>query len=378
MVKGRKKRQAEELAQKIFRPKNNDRRQSAPSAANRTASPALSASLASRMGVNKRSTSTASLNNKPGSLASRIGNNSPQQGRLNRKAEKNAQRIANAAARAQGQIAQSQNGFAARSGGMNVAGAGAEAEISIRGAAGPYTVIAQNFAPGTTAADIESVMQPIGGDMGGCRLLASNPTVIAEMIFLDRAGAENVIATFNNKKADGRLLYVYMTTTTAPARAPIVARDEVYQPAFPAAPIVEQTPIVEQDAMMGIEVDVQGDPGLKEDIPIYEAPRSSRDDRREDGRDDRRDDRRDDKRDVRRDDRDYRDDYSRRPERDQRRADPSYQDGRYGFGDARGPPRYGGRNDRRGGGGRGGGGYGGGRGGMYSDNMGQYGGGRYR
>lgn len=72
--------------------------------------------------------------------------------------------------------------------------------ITIRGAAGPYNVVAQNFAPGTTAEDIMSVMQPIGGDMASCRLLAANPTVIAEMAFLDKSGAEKVIAMFNNKR----------------------------------------------------------------------------------------------------------------------------------------------------------------------------------
>lgn len=73
--------------------------------------------------------------------------------------------------------------------------------ISFKGAAsGPYTVVAQNFAPGTTAADIESVMQSVGGDMTNCKLVASHPTVIAEMMFVERAGAEKVIETFNGKK----------------------------------------------------------------------------------------------------------------------------------------------------------------------------------
>lgn len=60
--------------------------------------------------------------------------------------------------------------------------------------------MAQNFAPGTTAADIDSVMVSVGGEMTSCRLVASNPTVIAEMAFVDRAGAEAVIETFNGKK----------------------------------------------------------------------------------------------------------------------------------------------------------------------------------
>jgi hypothetical protein len=78
----------------------------------------------------------------------------------------------------------------------------AAGSINIRGAAstGPHIVIAQNFAPGTTAADIESVMQDVGGDMTDCRLIASNPTVIAEMHFVDKSAADNVVKTFNNKK----------------------------------------------------------------------------------------------------------------------------------------------------------------------------------
>ena len=72
--------------------------------------------------------------------------------------------------------------------------------ITIRGLAGPYTVQASNFAPGTTAADIESAMVPIGGEMQSCRIIKSAPTVIAEMVFLDKAGADNVITTFNNQK----------------------------------------------------------------------------------------------------------------------------------------------------------------------------------
>ncbi|KAL6705745.1 hypothetical protein ACN47E_006382 [Coniothyrium glycines] len=89
--------------------------------------------------------------------------------------------------------------------------------FSIRGVAsgGPYTVIASNFAPGTTAADIEAVMSPVGGETVSCRLVSAAPTVMVELQFVERSGAENVIATFNNQKADGRLLYVYMKDTPA-------------------------------------------------------------------------------------------------------------------------------------------------------------------
>jgi len=75
-------------------------------------------------------------------------------------------------------------------------------EISIRGTAGPYVVVGSNFAPGTTAADIESAMIPSGGEMQSCRILTSSPTVIAEMVFSEKNNAESVISTFNNKKVE--------------------------------------------------------------------------------------------------------------------------------------------------------------------------------
>lgn len=77
--------------------------------------------------------------------------------------------------------------------------------INIRGmgeAPSTYTIIAQNFATGTTAADIEAVLapDPIEDGLIHCRLLASNPTVIAELVFSKMSTADSIIATFNNKK----------------------------------------------------------------------------------------------------------------------------------------------------------------------------------
>lgn len=71
--------------------------------------------------------------------------------------------------------------------------------ISIRGLAGPYVVMAKNFAYGTTAADIESAMTPVGGVTLSCRLIAERPSVIAEIIFETKEGADNVVDTFNNQ-----------------------------------------------------------------------------------------------------------------------------------------------------------------------------------
>ncbi|KAF2445132.1 hypothetical protein P171DRAFT_360230 [Karstenula rhodostoma CBS 690.94] len=85
--------------------------------------------------------------------------------------------------------------------------------LNIRGAAtssGPHTVMASNFAIGTTAADIEQVMGQVGGELLECRVVVARPTVMAELTFATKDGADNVIATFNGKKADGKTLYVYM------------------------------------------------------------------------------------------------------------------------------------------------------------------------
>ncbi|RYR80418.1 hypothetical protein AA0119_g75 [Alternaria tenuissima] len=127
-----------------------------------------------------------------------------------------------------------------------VIGQGA-AGFSIRGVAtgGPCTVIASNFAPGTTAADIEAVMSPIGGETLGCRLLSSNPTVMVELQFASRDGAENVIATFNNQKADGRLLYVYMKD--------VPASTHVAQPRAPPARLTQSMDDMDVDTNAGAQ-----------------------------------------------------------------------------------------------------------------------------
>lgn len=71
--------------------------------------------------------------------------------------------------------------------------------LSIRGIAGPCAVRAQNFARGTTAADIESAMAPIGGKVMNCTIISERPNVIAEIIFETKEGADNVVETFNNQ-----------------------------------------------------------------------------------------------------------------------------------------------------------------------------------
>jgi len=114
------------------------------------------------------------------------------------------------------------------------------AGISIRGLAGPYIVIAKNLAVGTTAADIESAMTPVGGVVLGCRLIAEQPKVIAELIFESKEGADNVVDTFNNQnvsrvdssidgfltfpgQADGNILHVYHKAGPVPPRAKLLS-----------------------------------------------------------------------------------------------------------------------------------------------------------
>lgn len=72
--------------------------------------------------------------------------------------------------------------------------------LSIKGLAGPYIVMAENFARGTSSQDIETAMTPIGGAPLSCRLISSYPRVIAEIIFETKDGADNAIDTFNNQE----------------------------------------------------------------------------------------------------------------------------------------------------------------------------------
>lgn len=73
--------------------------------------------------------------------------------------------------------------------------------ISIKGSAsGPCVVLGSNFAPGTTAADIESALEPVRGAMLSCRIVSTHPEVTAEMIFEERSHAESVVARFDNQK----------------------------------------------------------------------------------------------------------------------------------------------------------------------------------
>ncbi|KAK0637298.1 hypothetical protein B0T17DRAFT_106016 [Bombardia bombarda] len=252
---GRDRKKNETLAAKIF---NRDRRSSTPQRG-----PAPGGSLASRAGVTKqRAVSSAAprqntigdINGewthdlhgsqsarrgspaagaRPGSLAARISNPSGGGGGArggsssasfnngNPRQQRRAAQVAQALTRTELQPAAS----TARVSPVSQGGSGGSFNkgLTIRGLAGPFAVMAQNFAPGTTAADIESAMTPIGGIITSCYVVKQHPIVIAEIVFESREGAESVISTFNNQTADGRVLSVYPkvgSSTVAPPTAP--------------------------------------------------------------------------------------------------------------------------------------------------------------
>ena len=63
-----------------------------------------------------------------------------------------------------------------------------------------YIVIGSNFAPGTTAADIEYALSKTCGPMQGCRIISASPLVVAEMVFTEISRAQRVIATYDSEK----------------------------------------------------------------------------------------------------------------------------------------------------------------------------------
>ncbi|KAI5360887.1 putative nucleotide-binding alpha-beta plait domain superfamily, RNA-binding domain superfamily [Septoria linicola] len=321
LQESRKKRKAEQLAQEIFGKRNRSQTPQGP-----RGKPAPGASLASRVGVAKPR--TASLPRADSNTAATARNNRLPPQQINRPAanDNRAARSTHYQYRAP-QIPVSDpvsdvksNGNAGYDAPPPVAAATlpANANISFRGAAvSQHVVVAQNFAPGTTAADIESVMTDVGGAVVECKLTQETPIVIAEMTFVEKSGAEAVINTFNGKKADGRTLNVFLKAGGG-AKLPFVVDVE---------PAAEEAMEIDENAQAREAEDRRRE---ERRGPADRGPPPPRDDYLTGPRQDR----------------GYRDDYySRGP----RQAEPAYQDGRYGFGGGGG--RYGGgggyRNDGR-------------------------------
>ncbi|KAI3398485.1 hypothetical protein diail_9167 [Diaporthe ilicicola] len=203
----RERKQAQDLAAKVFR---RDRVSSAPPKFNGTGG-----SLASRAGIKKNALLQAEHDSTVAAQVNLV----------------NSSRHNNASL-----------GGRRRGGGLQQVAARPapqplDAGITIRGLAGPFVVIAQNLAPGTTAGDLESAMMPVGGLVSKCRIIKTHPIVIAEIEFQTKEGADRVIERFNNQltrhdadissQADGRVLHVYAKIggpPTSPVRAPRAPR----------------------------------------------------------------------------------------------------------------------------------------------------------
>ncbi|KAG6035193.1 hypothetical protein E4U19_000022 [Claviceps sp. Clav32 group G5] len=206
----RERKRNADLADKIF---NRDRKQSPPS----KSKPPVGGSLASRVGVQKPRIPTGPASwtpnhyasakgpsSKKGSLSSRVTapgtNNAKSSSGTAKNRPKHKAKLATALSKADAEQINVVSPSA-----RDVDGKG----MSIRGLAGLYAVMGQNFAPGTTAADIESAMTPVGGEMFSCKIVKTTPFLLAEMVFSSKEGGERVIEMFHNKIADGRVLKMY-------------------------------------------------------------------------------------------------------------------------------------------------------------------------
>ena len=152
---GREKRRNQELAQRLL---GTNRRSSAPAPLNRNRV-AATGSFASRVGISKSTSTTPKpvFGNRPtpttqgdASRALRGGRNH-QIDRKNRVVQNALNGFGTAASRTQANPAKLLD---------------SSKGISIRGRSGTVTIIAQNFAPGTTAADIEAVLAPEAEESG--------------------------------------------------------------------------------------------------------------------------------------------------------------------------------------------------------------------
>lgn len=97
-------------------------------------------------------------------------------------------------------------------------------------------MVASNFAPGTTAADIESAVATDSTDSEGhngllsCRLTSEHPAVVAELVFSERTIADRIIKRYDNQRADGRVLRLaYKTHPATTSTQPLPSSDEVIQ-----------------------------------------------------------------------------------------------------------------------------------------------------
>ncbi|KAL3447327.1 hypothetical protein BJX65DRAFT_95661 [Aspergillus insuetus] len=194
----RQKKKNEDLANRIL---GKNRRASAPGSGVGKPQNATPGSLASRVGVTKQRSSSANLGSKNNSRASSAAgrNTAPPPSKPARRRRPDEARLMSALNPANGQATVRNT-----NGGISIKGTGSES----------FVVVGKNFAPGTTAADIQSAIEPISGKVVSCWVTSHQPTVTAEITFKEKSSAEKAVANFHNQRADGRLLSIQLKSST--------------------------------------------------------------------------------------------------------------------------------------------------------------------
>jgi hypothetical protein len=117
----------------------------------------------------------------------------------------------------------------------------AKGAMNIRGlAGGPCIVQAQNFAPGTSAADITSAIAHITGPIIRCKLIATAPIVIAEIILPDRDSADRLVEAFNGQIADGLKLQLFVRPD-APTAEDLAPEPSATAASIPSGPRADRS-----------------------------------------------------------------------------------------------------------------------------------------
>eukprot|EP00136_Aspergillus_niger_P006722 XP_001397854.2 hypothetical protein ANI_1_1788144 [Aspergillus niger CBS 513.88] len=193
----RKRRRNEELANQLLSKKKTTNTATKPTGKTQNVKPG---SLASRIGVAKRSVSATLPAKTTPPIPAPARQGARQSARPSNKRRPDENRLLSALNPESGQ-ANVRNG-----GGLTIKGKGS----------GPFVVVGSNFAPGTTAADIQSALEPVSGRILRCWVTSQHPVVTAEITFAERQAAESAVANFHNQRADGRILSFHLKQPANP------------------------------------------------------------------------------------------------------------------------------------------------------------------
>ncbi|EEB06918.1 RNA-binding protein [Schizosaccharomyces japonicus yFS275] len=94
----------------------------------------------------------------------------------------------------------------------------AGSSVSIKGSAGPTTVVLENLAPGTSSDDVVATVNSFGEIMN-CQVNDSQGKVRAFVRFTTLASCNKVVEQFNGITADGHVLSVYLKQSNRKTKA---------------------------------------------------------------------------------------------------------------------------------------------------------------